>query len=128
MIKRSELAIAILSAWAALAGLVPDAQAAQCGNGPGGFENWKRSFAEEARANGVGANGTNALMGANYATATINADRSLHSFKLSLDQFMVKRGSAAIVSRGRSLKQSNAALFASIQQRYGVPPGPLIAI
>ena len=30
--------------------------------------------------------------------------------------------------RGRSLKQSHAALFASIEQRYGVPPGPLLAI
>jgi len=67
-------------------------------------------------------------MQANYATATINADRSLRSFKLSLEAFMVKRGSAAIVARGRSLKHSQAALFASIEQRYGVPPGPLIAI
>ncbi len=64
----------------------------------------------------------------NYASATIAADRSLHSFKLSLDQFLAKRGAPAIVSRGRAMKQRNAALFASIQQRYGVPPGPLIAI
>ena len=67
-------------------------------------------------------------MGTSYAQATINADRSLHSFKLSLDQFMVKRGSAAIVARGRGMRQRNAALFASIQARYGVPAGPLIAI
>jgi membrane-bound lytic murein transglycosylase B len=33
-----------------------------------------------------------------------------------------------IVARGRGLKQSQAALFTSIQRRYGVPPGPLIAI
>ena len=65
-----------------------------------------------------------ALMAASYAQATINADRSLHSFKLSLDQFMVKRGAAAIVARGRGMKQKNAALFASIEQRYGVPAGP----
>jgi membrane-bound lytic murein transglycosylase B len=108
--------------------MASSASAAQCGSGPGGFEAWKQQFAGEARAKGVGANGVNALMQANYATATINADRSLHSFKLSLDQFMVKRGAAAIVARGRSMKQSHAALFASIQQRYGVPPGPLIAI
>jgi membrane-bound lytic murein transglycosylase B len=112
----------------ALAWMASSASAAQCGSGPGGFEAWKQQFAGEARAKGVGANGVNALMQANYATATINADRSLHSFKLSLDQFMVKRGAAAIVVRGRSMKQSHAALFASIQQRYGVPPGPLIAI
>src|SRR6202023_614750 len=31
-------------------------------------------------------------------------------------------------ARGGALKQSDAALFSSIQQRYGVPPGPLIAI
>jgi hypothetical protein len=47
---------------------------------------------------------------------------------LSLDQFLAKRGGSAIIARGRALKQSHAALFASIQQRYGVPPGPLLAI
>jgi membrane-bound lytic murein transglycosylase B len=113
---------------AGLVALSSGANAAQCGNGPGGFEAWKQQFAPEAKANGVGAAGLNALMQTNYASATIAADRSLHSFKLSLDQFMIKRGSAAIVARGRSLKQSQAAMFSSIQQRYGVPPGPLIAI
>jgi membrane-bound lytic murein transglycosylase B len=67
-------------------------------------------------------------MGTNYASATIAADRGQRSFGLSLDQFLAKRGASAIVARGRGLKQSQAALFASIQQRYGVPPGPLIAI
>jgi membrane-bound lytic murein transglycosylase B len=37
-------------------------------------------------------------------------------------------GASAIVARGLALKQSDAALFASIQQRFGVPPGPLLAI
>ncbi len=120
-----------LTAAAALASFVmssASADAAQCGNGPGGFEAWKREFSREASAKGIGPNATAALMGTNYASATIAADRSLHSFSLSLDQFMVKRGAAAIVSRGRGMKQSHAALFASIEQRYGVPPGPLIAI
>jgi membrane-bound lytic murein transglycosylase B len=68
------------------------------------------------------------LTGTTYASATIAADRGQRSFGLSLDQFLAKRGASAIVARGRALKQSNAALFASIQQRYGVPPGPLLAI
>ena len=68
------------------------------------------------------------MIATNYATATIAADRGQRSFRLSLDQFLAKRGGAAIVSRGRSLKQSQGAMFASIQSRYGVPPGPLIAI
>src|ERR1700755_1207562 len=119
---------AAFSALTVLVCLGSQAEAAQCGNGAGGFEAWKQQFAGEARAKGVGATGISALMGTHYAQATINADRSLHSFKLSLDQFMVKRGAAAIVSRGRSMKQKNAALFASLEQRYGVPAGPLIAI
>ncbi len=102
--------------------------AAQCGNSAAGFSAWKQEFAGEARARGISASTVQALMAANYAQATINADRSQHSFNLSLDQFLAKRGSATIVARGRSLKRSQAAMFASIQSRYGVPPGPLLAI
>ena len=64
------------------------AHAATCGNGPGGFEAWKQQFAPEARAKGIGAAGVSALMGTNYASATIAADRGLKSFNLSLDAFM----------------------------------------
>src|SRR5918995_3227620 len=63
-----------------------------------------------------------------YATATIAADRGQRSFRLSLEQFLAKRGGPTIVARGRALKQSQAALFTSLEQRYGVPPGPLLAI
>jgi membrane-bound lytic murein transglycosylase B len=102
--------------------------AAQCGSTAVGFEAWKKQFADEARGRGVSASTVAALMATNYATATIAADRGQRSFRLSLDQFLAERGGSAIAARGRGLKQSDAALFASIQQRYGVPPGPLIAI
>src|SRR5215203_3521484 len=60
---------------------------------------------------------------------TRRAERRPHRRRPSrLDQFLAKRGGSAIVSRGRALKQSQAALFAQIEQRYGVPPGPLLAI
>ena len=128
MIKAGHVVGAALTALALLTTFAVTAHAAQCGNGPGGFEAWKREFSEEARAKGMGGNAVSALMQTNYASATIAADRSQHSFGLSLDAFLAKRGAAAIVARGRGLKQSQAALFASIEQRYGVPPGPLIAI
>jgi membrane-bound lytic murein transglycosylase B len=128
MNKRKALLPVAFALAAMLAGLASQAHAAPCGNGPGGFEAWKQQFAGEARAKGAGSAGIAALEQTNYASATISADRSMHSFKLSLDQFMVKRGAAAIVARGRAMKQKNAGLFASIQQRYGVPAGPLIAI
>ena len=119
------------SAFAALVLLAcfgTEAYAAQCGSTPAGFEAWKGQFAAEARGQGISAATLAALMAANYATATIAADRGQRSFRLSLDEFLAKRGASVIVARGRALKQSHAALFASIQQRYGVPPGPLLAI
>ena len=111
-----------------LASPVPRADAAQCGSSAAGFSAWKQEFAGEARAKGVSASTIQALMATNYAQATINADRGQRSFSLSLDQFLAKRGGPAIVARGRTLKQSQGALFASIQSRTGVPPGPLLAI
>jgi len=111
-----------------LACIAPHAHAAQCGNSAAGYEGWKQQFAGEARAKGVSANTISALMATSYAQATINADRGQRSFQLTLEQFLAKRGAPAIVAKGRKLKQSQGALFASIQQRYGVPPGPLLAI
>src|SRR6201997_49726 len=126
--KGRKLKVIAIAALAALAGITGKAQAAQCGNSAAGFDAWKRQFAEEARARGISPSTVSALMATNYATATINADRGQRSMHLPLQQFLAKRGGPVIASRGRALKQSNAALFESIQSRYGVPPGPLIAI
>jgi membrane-bound lytic murein transglycosylase B len=128
MTKANELATASFAILAMLACFNSRADAAQCGSSAAGFEAWKQEFAGEARAKGISTSAVSALMATNYASATIAADRGQRSFGLSLDQFLAKRGAATIVARGRSLKQSQGALFASIQQRYGVPPGPLIAI
>src|SRR5579884_2586429 len=103
------------------------AQAAQCGRSAAGFESWKQEFAQEARGR-VGAAAIAALMTTHYNQPTISADRGQRSFHLSLDQFLAKRGGSIIASRGRALKQTHAGLFSSIEQRYGVPPGPLLAI
>jgi lytic murein transglycosylase len=104
------------------------ASAARCGNTAAGFDAWKQAFAAEARASGIKAKAINALLATDYSTATIRADRGQKSFKLSLEEFMQKRGAAGIVARGRKLKQAHAGLFNSIRKRYGVPPGPLLAI
>lgn len=113
---------------AAFAGLAGSARAAECGNTGAGFETWKAQFAEEAKAHGVGPAGLSGLESTSYSRATIGADRGQHSFNLSLEQFMAKRGASTIIAQGRRLKQSEAGMFNAIQQRYGVPPGPLLAI
>ena len=119
----------ILAAALAILGLgAGAAQAAQCGNDASGFEAWKAEFSQEAASQGIGSKALNALANTTYARKTISADRNQKSFKLTLDQFMAKRGGRTIASKGKSLKKQNAALFQRIEQRYGVPAGPLIAI
>ena len=122
------LAFAFSATLAMFAGFNSEARAAQCGSSSAGFAAWKQEFSGEARAKGISAGTIQALMATNYAQATINADRGQRSFNLSLDQFLAKRGASTIVAKGRQLKASQGALFASIQSRYGVPPGPLLAI
>ncbi len=109
------------------AALTGPAFAATCGNTGAGFENWKEQFAQEAKSK-VGATAISALMTTHYNSPTIGADRNQSGFRLTLAQFMQKRGGPAIASRGKSMKHSQAALFSQIEQRYGVPAGPLLAI
>lgn len=102
--------------------------AAQCGNNSAGFSEWVEQYKQEAQAQGLGSRAIRALDGVSYASKTINADRNQKSFKYSLDKFMQVRGAQTIISRGKSQKAQNAALFDRIEQRYGVPAGPLLAI
>ncbi len=105
------------------------ALAAKCGNTSAGFKEWVTQFKSEARASGISAKTIDAAFAnVSYATKTIGVDRNQKSFKLSLDQFMQKRGANTIISKGKRLKAQHAAFFASVEKTYGVPPGPLIAI
>ena len=111
----------------ALALLGSNGMAAACGSGPGGFEAWKSQTAEGLRGR-FGGRAIAALEGTHYNFATIGADRGQGGFRVSLDSFLKRRGGAAIAAGGRSRKRSMAGLFGSIESRYGVPPGPLLAI
>ena len=124
--RRQRIIAALALAAAVLSPAV--GHAAPCGDTGAGFDAWKKQFAREAQAQGVKARGLAALAGTQYSTATIKADRGQKSFKLSLEDFMKKRGADVIVARGKKLKAQNAAFFAGLEKRYGVPAGPLIAI
>jgi membrane-bound lytic murein transglycosylase B len=106
----------------------PAALAQSCGNDAGGFERWKGEFGRYAQAQGVGQRGLQALQASSYSQRTINADRNQRSFRLSLDEFMEKRGAATIVRQGRQMYQRNRGFYDSLSSSYGVSPGVLIAI
>ena len=124
-IRRHAMATAVACAFLMAPGA---AFAAKCGNTSSGFDAWKRQMAGEAQSAGVGQRGIAALMATSYANDTIRADRGQKSFKYSLKKFMQVRGANTIVAKGKRLKKSKASLLKQIEARYGVPPGPLIAI
>src|SRR3989337_833192 len=106
MVNRRLLKAVIAGVLVTVPVIAGQASAAECGNTAAGFSTWKQQFAEEARSKGISAPTISAMMQTNYATATIQADRSQGSFRLSLDQFLARRGGSGIVARGRALKQS----------------------
>jgi len=106
------------------------AYAAQCGNTSAGWTAWKAQFAPEAAAAGIGKRGLAALSAANYSKSTIAADRNQKGVKYSLDRFIsIRLGSLdGFAAQARKRKQKNAAFFQSLEKRYGVPSGILLAI
>jgi lytic murein transglycosylase len=122
MIVAGMIAAGMMSATPAFAAL-------QCGNDASGFTRWVQDFKQVAPSHGISQSVLDrAFADVVYNRGTIRADRGQKSFKLSFDEFMKKRGGAAIISRGKQMKASNAALFATIERRFGVPAGPIIAI
>lgn len=115
-------------AFGALVVMTLGAQAAPCGNQAAGYEDWKPLMAQEAAAAGVGDRGIAALMGTSYSAKTISADRGQKSFKYSLEKFMQVRGANDIVSIGRSRKAKAADFYNSLEARFGVPSGVILAI
>lgn len=105
------------------------AEAAQCGNGPGGFSNWLQRFRLEAAAQGI-KSGTvlSALSSVSYDPTVIRLDRSQHSFKLSFEQFYARRVSGGMIKHGRALMQRYRPVLDRIEQRYGVPAPIIVAI
>jgi membrane-bound lytic murein transglycosylase B len=100
----------------------------QCGNTVSGFNKWKGAFAKIAKKEGIKAPGLSALSQANYATDTISADRNQKTFRYSLSKFMQTRGAETIVARGRKRKAGSPNFYATLEKKYGVPAGVLIAI
>ena len=108
---------------------VTSAGAATCGNDSSGFGRWITEIRGEAVAAGISARAVDQVLSqVSYSRATIGVDRGHHGFNMSLDEFMKKRGAAGIAAQGRKQLARNAALFASIEKRFGVPPGPVITV
>jgi lytic murein transglycosylase len=127
MISQWVKAAAVLATATMLASINP--ALADCGNDPGGFEAWLGRFKAKAIAQGISAGtAASALAGVTYDEGIVRLDRSQRSFKLSFEQFYARRVSSSLISRGRALMQTHAALLQRIEQRFGVPGAVLVSI
>jgi lytic murein transglycosylase len=105
------------------------ANAAQCGNGAGGFSSWLQRFKAEAGSQGISSSAISAsLAGISYDPQVIHLDHSQRSFKLSFERFYALRVNGALISEGRSLMRRHHELISRIEKRFGVPGGVVVAI
>ncbi|MFC0283037.1 lytic transglycosylase domain-containing protein [Camelimonas abortus] len=105
------------------------AVAAQCGNGPEGFDRWLGEFRREAAAAGIRPQVIDAaLAGVSYDRRVIGLDRNQRHFKVSFEQFIKNRVTAGRISKGRQMLRTYAGVLQRIESRYGVPPEILVAI
>ena len=104
--------------------------AAQCGDTSAGFPAWKEAFAGQAKAAGIKGPGLKALARADYSRSTIAADRNQKGVRYSLDRFIqIRLGSVEnFAAQARKRKARNADFYASLEAKYGVPSGILLAI
>lgn len=126
---RRDLCTIAAAALLCLAVATTAAEAARCGNGPGGFTAWLADFKREARRNGISARTiSRALNGVTYNRRVIRLDRGQRSFKQSFETFYARRASKWLLNRARKKLKRHARLLARIEKRYGVPPAVIVTI
>jgi len=112
---------------AATATVSPDAPAAA--EPSISFEQWRDGFRSQALKAGIRAEVFDrAFSGVTPDQAVIDADRSQPEFTRPVWEYLDGALSAQRVAKGKALIQQNAALLASIEERYGVEPQTLVAV
>lgn len=111
------------------------AQAAPCITAKGQFPGYVQALASDARRNGIGQRGLQALASSQLSGITwrFESNPSSQSGTLQSDpaQFLAKRSGSsadAFINRTRQVVGQNARLFAAIEDRYGVPGSVLATI
>ena len=101
--------------------------AAKCSNTSAGFEQFKRDFAKEAKAAGVGRKGLAALATAKYSKSVIRKDRNQKSFKKGFAAFYKLR-TTGLARPARKKMATYQRTLAGIEKKYGVPKEVLVTI
>jgi lytic murein transglycosylase len=114
------------SVLAALA-LATPSHAARCG---GDFGSFVQNISAEAQGAGVSPNVVSAALGGVTEDGAVLAfdRRQRYTFNKSFEQYVSTRVGPGRINGGRAMLQRHAALFSSIEARFGVPRQILVAI
>src|ERR1700686_3392290 len=101
--------------------------AARCG---GDFNPFVAGISADAQAAGISPSVISAALGGvTQDMSVLNFDRrQRYTFNKSFEQYVSTRVGAGRINGGRAMLQRNAALFSSIEARFGVPRQILVAI
>ena len=94
----------------------------------GSYESWLAGFEREAAAQGISQRASAAAVPSlTYDQRIINIDRGQRVFTQTFLQFSDRMAAAYRIQRGQALIKTNAAVFARIEQQYGVPATVIVA-
>lgn len=93
------------------------------------FEEWLAGVRAEAIARGIReATVDQALTGLEPIATVIQRDRTQAEIVQTLDQYLKQRVTARVVRTAQSMHRTHASVLRSASEKYGVPPGILVAV
>ena len=94
----------------------------------GSYDGWLAGFERDAAAQRISQRAiATAAPSLTYDQHIINIDRGQRVFTQTFLQFSDRMAAAYRIQRGQALIKSNAAVFARIEQQYGVPAAVIVA-
>jgi lytic murein transglycosylase len=94
----------------------------------GAYDAWLKAFEREAAAQGISPDTVSlAAPSLTYDQHIVNIDRGQRVFTQTFLQFSDRMAATYRIQRGQALIKANAAVFARIEQQYGVPAPVIVA-
>jgi membrane-bound lytic murein transglycosylase B len=93
------------------------------------FDQWLTAVRAEAKARGISdATLDQAFTGLEPLPVVVERDRSQAEIVETLDHYLAQHVSAKVVKTARTRRGEQAALLARVNDKYGIPPGVIVAV
>jgi membrane-bound lytic murein transglycosylase B len=93
------------------------------------FEEWLKGVRAEARTRGISETTLDkALTGLEPLPVVVERDRSQAEIVQTLDRYLAQRVTPKVVTAARAKRAAHAELLGRVADKYGVPPGIIVAV